>query len=142
MVPGVQAVEPHLLRQQVVDITTHRLPVTDQFALVPEDELRPPRQTRTNRQDILVCVLVQGHEPGVLGPWSNQAHLPSQDVPQLGDLVDPLARKKGADTREPFVAGRCHGWPRRPHPHLPEFQDGQRIALTAHPQGSITHGSS
>ena len=53
--------------------------------------------------------LVATHDLGELGSGSNQAHVTLDDVPELGELVDPHGPEDSADTVDPGILRRLVG---------------------------------
>ncbi len=113
---------------------------------VPIPHLRPPRKSGSDR----VALGVEGNlraqlldEERALGPRTDEAHVPSQHVPELRQLVEPRLADHPADGGDTIVAVlRPHGRPRLGiGAHRAELIEREGAAVEAHAVLAIENGS-
>ncbi len=73
--------------------------------------LRPAGQAGGAGQTAEMLVGVPVHLVGHGRPWTNEGHVPSQHVPQLGKLVQAQLAKDHADPRDARVVRGAEGFP-------------------------------
>lgn len=105
----------------------------------PAMDLGPSRDPRLD----LVAQHVAGNlaaklinKNGAFWSWAHQTHIPAQDIPELGKLVQAAAAQKPSEPSG-AVVGRLG--PHRPralfgiHRHGTKLQDGEAVAIQTHP---------
>src|SRR5207248_969401 len=86
----------HGPRRDVLEVDPGALRIGDE---APPRHLPRTRQPRSHAQEETAVVAVLPHLVGHDGPWTDEAHVAAEHVPQLGQLVDARTAQKPAEAR-------------------------------------------
>src|SRR3954470_7217510 len=81
----IQPIEPHLLREDSLDVIVQEVIDCKDLRLVGEGKLREASDTWPDTQNLRVLFAMQADEVWILGTRPNEAHPSAQDVPELRD---------------------------------------------------------
>jgi hypothetical protein len=127
----VQPVDSHLLRKQSLDVIPQPVSRVENRSLLGKSELAEPCDPGPHFEDRRVVVSMGNDEFWILRPRPYEAHLPPDDVPELGNLVEPRRGEESAESGEAFVPGNRQRRTRGVDSHLPELEHVERAPAEA-----------
>ena len=101
-------------------------------------DLRPTGQPGSHRETLPIEQTDLGeliNELLTFRPWSHQAHVATQDVPELWQLIEPKLADYTADAGHPCIAldsPNCLAGFLRISPHGTKLQDRKGLAVPSH----------
>src|SRR5580765_1071270 len=128
-------IEPERQMLDVVEVVAHLLRLFLEVVRVPQPDLRPARDARANRGPQRVIRDAFSEELEVrdrMRPRAHEIHVATDDVDELGQLVETEFPEPFADPRDP-VAVVVHPLRRGPvgHAHRPEFDQLEPLSVQA-----------
>ena len=98
-------IEPHLVWvNHLIVVLVRVLHLSQQRLLIPILQRRRTRKTRTQGKNFTVRALQLVSIAGHIRTWSHHAHLPSKDIPELGQLIQFSSTEEGPQFRDTTVS--------------------------------------
>src|SRR5438128_12269707 len=139
MMLDVLEVESELLRQKRSRICGLAAAVGQEPLLVMKRERGLAGDAWTHAQHATLLGRVQLNVVRVFRPWSDEAHVAPNDVPELRQLVEPGPPQRAPDARDPWIIRDGNGGPLavRTRGHRPQLEDAKGSAFQADPFAAI-----